>query len=214
MHDQTFTTAYGREAMTREAGIAFLVKDGPHLLVPCSRYGHDAGDCAPVAWRVAEIIADVTGEPITEDGLDYVMGLVVNDHDDVEYMLREHGTAARPGAAARRRGGRHIGGAVHGARLRRVPGLRERRDQDRQRGLRGLHAVPDLLDRPYGGLDHDRRGASGVRGVHWNKSRGKWMARVTINGKMKHRCYFDTVDEAAAAAAALYAEHHPYRAQP
>jgi hypothetical protein len=58
------------------------------------------------------------------------------------------------------------------------------------------------------------RGASGVRGVHWNKSRGKWMARVTINGKMKHRCYFDTVDEAAAAAAALYAEHHPYRAQP
>jgi hypothetical protein len=92
MPDQTFMTAYGREAMTREAGIAFLVKDGPHLLVPCSRYGRDAEDCAPVAWRVAEIIADESGEPIAEDDLDYAMGLVVNDSDDVESLLREHGT--------------------------------------------------------------------------------------------------------------------------
>jgi hypothetical protein len=83
-----------QDTLTREEGIAFLVKDGPHLATPGSRYGRDAEDCAPVAWRVAEIIADETGEPITEDGLDYVMGLVVNDHDDPEYMLREHGTAA------------------------------------------------------------------------------------------------------------------------
>jgi hypothetical protein len=80
--------------MTREAGIAFLVKDGPHLATPCSRYGTDAESCAPIAWRVAEIVADDTGEPITPDGLDYVMGLVVNDSDSIEYMLREYGTAA------------------------------------------------------------------------------------------------------------------------
>jgi hypothetical protein len=78
--------------MTREAGIAFLVSVAPHLRVPCSRYGWDSESCAPVAWRVAEIIADATGEPITEDELDYAMGLVVNDHDDVESLLREHGT--------------------------------------------------------------------------------------------------------------------------
>jgi hypothetical protein len=78
--------------MTREAGIAFLVKDGPHLGTPGSRYGRDAEDCAPVAWRVAEIVADASGEPITEDDLDYAMGLVVNDSVDVESLLREHGT--------------------------------------------------------------------------------------------------------------------------
>jgi hypothetical protein len=78
--------------MTREQGIAFLIKDGPHLATPGSRYGRDAEACAPVAWRVAEIVADATGEAVTEDDLDYAMGLVVNDSDDVESLLREHGT--------------------------------------------------------------------------------------------------------------------------
>lgn len=76
--------------MTRSEGIAYLERDGG--AVPCSRYGRNSESCAPVAWRVAEIIEGATGEPITEDGLDYIMGLVVNDHDDPESLIRVHGT--------------------------------------------------------------------------------------------------------------------------
>lgn len=62
-----------------------------HLYVPCSRYGRNGADCAPVAYQVATILARETGEELTTETLDYVMGLVVNDHDDVAYMLSEYG---------------------------------------------------------------------------------------------------------------------------
>lgn len=65
--------------------------DAGHLLVPCSRYGRTSAECAPVAWRLAYLVARECGEPITTDDLDYAMGLVVNDHDDVAYIVREHG---------------------------------------------------------------------------------------------------------------------------
>lgn len=74
--------------MTRTEAIAYLTADNGR--VPCSRYGYDSESCAPVAWRVAELIADANGEPITADDLDFVMDLVVNDHDDPEYILREY----------------------------------------------------------------------------------------------------------------------------
>jgi len=74
----------------RRDGIAWLMKDG-NLHVPCSRYGWDTQTCAPVAWRVAYLVAREQGEPVTEAGLDHAMSLVVNDHDDVAYMVREYG---------------------------------------------------------------------------------------------------------------------------
>lgn len=79
--------------MTRKEGIAFLTRNGQddHLSVPCSRYGRNTADCAPVAWRVAFLVARETGEAITEESLDYCMGLVVNDHDDVAYMVNTYG---------------------------------------------------------------------------------------------------------------------------
>lgn len=76
--------------MTRKEGIAYLMHDG-NLRVPCSRYGRDTESCAPVAWRLAYLVARETGESVSRDDLDYAMSLVVNDHDDVAYMVRTYG---------------------------------------------------------------------------------------------------------------------------
>jgi hypothetical protein len=54
------------------------------------------------------------------------------------------------------------------------------------------------------------RARSGVRGVHWQAGRDKWMARVRLDGKLYTRCYFDTIEEAAAAAAELRRRLHTH----
>jgi hypothetical protein len=79
--------------MTKREGIAYLTSDGRDdgLRVPCSRYGRNTAECAPVAWRVAYLYAREAGEPITRDLLDECMGLVVNDSDDVAYTVRQYG---------------------------------------------------------------------------------------------------------------------------
>jgi hypothetical protein len=61
------------------------------LGVPCSRYGDTSAKCAPVAWRFAHLMARETGEEITLDSLDHAMSLVVNDHPDVAYLVRQYG---------------------------------------------------------------------------------------------------------------------------
>lgn len=87
--DMTFTR--------RRDGIAWLTTDAETgedtgwLRVPCSRYGSTGEECAPVAWRLAYLVARETGEEITADTLDWAMGLVVNDHDDVAYMINQYG---------------------------------------------------------------------------------------------------------------------------
>lgn len=43
------------------------------------------------------------------------------------------------------------------------------------------------------------RNTSGVRGVVWDKSRSKWMARFTLHGKTQHLGRFDNIRDAAAA---------------
>jgi hypothetical protein len=78
-------------AISRKDGIAYLVAECPGAYVPCSRYGTTTEDCAPVAWRLAYLLARETGEEITTEDLDHAMGLVVNDHDDVSYMVRTYG---------------------------------------------------------------------------------------------------------------------------
>lgn len=79
--------------MTRTEAMAYLMADG-NLRVPCSRYGSDTEDCAVVALRVAELYAAETGESMTTEDLEHAMGLVVNDHDDVEYLIRAYGEPA------------------------------------------------------------------------------------------------------------------------
>ena len=83
--------------LTRAEGIAWLTtdpetgEDTGHLGAPCSRYGRNGRECAPVAWRLAYLLARETGETVSAYGLDYAMGLVVNNHDDVAYMIRQYG---------------------------------------------------------------------------------------------------------------------------
>jgi hypothetical protein len=63
---------------------AFLEADGGR--VPCSRYGRNSVECAPWAWCLYRIMV-ANGCDESWDALDSDMGLVVNDHDDVLYMI-------------------------------------------------------------------------------------------------------------------------------
>ena len=77
---------------TRREGIAYLTGGGEDSHLACySRYGSRTDECAPVAWRLAFILARETGEPVCVRDLDHAMGLVVNEHDDVAYMIRHYG---------------------------------------------------------------------------------------------------------------------------
>lgn len=92
-----FCSLYGAEVnrekasrVQRKDGIKYLMTEG-NLRVPASRYGSDTEDCAPVAWRLAYLMARENSEPLTTESLDYAMGLVVNDHDDVAYIVNHYG---------------------------------------------------------------------------------------------------------------------------
>lgn len=65
--------------------------DAGWLGTPGSRYGHNSRECAPVAYAAAVVLSGETGEPLTYETLDYVMGLVVNNHDDPEDLIRDYG---------------------------------------------------------------------------------------------------------------------------
>lgn len=49
---------------------------------------------------------------------------------------------------------------------------------------------------------------SGVKGVSWDKSRGRWFASITVNGKERALGRFDDIEEATKARRAAEAEHH------
>lgn len=54
----------------------------------------------------------------------------------------------------------------------------------------------------HNGNQHNRgkqqNNSSGVSGVDWHKRTGKWRARLTLNGKLKHLGLFDNLEEAKA----------------
>lgn len=81
-------TAQALDPADRADAIDYLARDG-NFRVPCSRYGTDSHECAAVAYAAAMEYATATGEPVSLDSLDYIMGLVVNDHDDVAHLLSE-----------------------------------------------------------------------------------------------------------------------------
>jgi len=79
------------EFRRKSEAIDYLTADG-NLAVPCSRYGKDSAECAQVAWRLAYLLCREIGEfPVKRDLLDDVMSLVVNDRDDVAYVIRTYG---------------------------------------------------------------------------------------------------------------------------
>lgn len=75
----------------RERAYAYLTADGEHLKAPCSRYGRDSAECAPVAIAVAAILEAETGEPTTGHELTDIMGMVVNDHEGPAETLNRYG---------------------------------------------------------------------------------------------------------------------------
>lgn len=77
--------------MNNDEALTFLNRDGD-LMVPCSRWGRSTSECAPVALDLALIVLDANGGDLDEELLDSMMGLVVNDHDDVVDLIAEHGT--------------------------------------------------------------------------------------------------------------------------
>jgi hypothetical protein len=60
--------------------------------VPCSRYGRYSDECAPYAVAAEWAFVSNCGDDHEgQIALDWLMGLTVNDHDDIAYMIREHG---------------------------------------------------------------------------------------------------------------------------
>lgn len=52
----------------------------------------------------------------------------------------------------------------------------------------------------------NRNSRSGVRGVFWNKQRGRWQVSVSVGGSDRYGGLFDDLDDADRAAQALRAE--------
>ena len=50
---------------------------------------------------------------------------------------------------------------------------------------------------------------SGVKGVHFDKKRGKWLAQISANRKHVHLGRFDTIEQATEAIRAGRAKYHP-----
>lgn len=99
----TDVTAQYVESMLSKARarcVEYLNRDDRDARVPCSRYDKTCGECAPVAFAVASIMVreslETAAKPLAET-LEYTMGLVVNDHDDVLALIMEHGTKIERG---------------------------------------------------------------------------------------------------------------------
>jgi hypothetical protein len=60
------------------------------LATPCSRYGRTSAEVAPVAYRHALIVAQLSGEPLTRESLSHSMSMAVNDHEDVQNDIRQY----------------------------------------------------------------------------------------------------------------------------
>lgn len=63
-----------------------------------------------------------------------------------------------------------------------------------QRLSRGWPLDQILTGRPNGIPNHN---SSGMRGVHWHKRSGKWMASISINGRGKYLGIFTTAEDAS-----------------
>lgn len=75
-----------------DSAVAYLTRDGADdgLRVPCSRYGATTEECAPVAVAAAFAYVHEVSDELTPETLDLFMGLVVNDHDDIqEWIARD-----------------------------------------------------------------------------------------------------------------------------
>lgn len=68
---------------------AYLEKDSGDA--PASPYGTKPAQWGPVAVAAAFTLQGVTGEALTDDSLDHLIGLVVNGHPDPGYLIVAYG---------------------------------------------------------------------------------------------------------------------------
>lgn len=77
-------------------------REGSGGRVPCSRYGTYSDDCQPWAILAASVYLEANGTMPDEAGvLGEMMGLVVNNHDDIASLIYEnwYGLTKRVGRA-------------------------------------------------------------------------------------------------------------------
>ena len=58
-----------------------------------------------------------------------------------------------------------------------------------------------------------RKSTSGIRGVSWYATYGKWVATVVLNKKQHNLGYFDDPEEAGKAVTTFRAEHMPFSSE-
>ena len=61
---------------------------------PGSPYGVKAREWKPVAVAACVSFIAASGEDLTAENVDWIVGLVVNGHDDIDYIIREYGPEA------------------------------------------------------------------------------------------------------------------------
>ena len=61
---------------------------------PGSQYGTKPSAWVPVAVAAVETMAEAQGEEPTPEGIDHMVSLVVNGHDDIAYLLVSYGHEA------------------------------------------------------------------------------------------------------------------------
>ena len=75
--------------LTKQEAYEYLLQDEGS--VPGSRYGYNTRSCMPLAYAVYVIVSSETGEDRGIESLDHAMGLVVNNSDGPEYLIRNYG---------------------------------------------------------------------------------------------------------------------------
>jgi hypothetical protein len=78
-------------------------------------------------------------------------------------------------------------------------------DNKRSSNLRNLTPEQSVQNRGA-----HRRSKSGIRGVSWSKSHGKWQAQGALNWKVRSLGFYDTKEEAAAVVKAWRLQNMPY----
>ena len=73
---------------------------------------------------------------------------------------------------------------------------------------------PATHSQNHANVDPSRNNKSGVRGAHWNKALGKWLAQASHRGVRYHVGYFDSLPAAAAALDAWRLSKFGYFAKP
>lgn len=68
----------------------FNGKPAGHLRTPGSRYGRNSDDCAWWALAAEVVYIEANGPDDVEAGLDGLMGLAVNDHDDIGTLVYDY----------------------------------------------------------------------------------------------------------------------------